>query len=44
MTEEMGLKEFITNWVRDNYGDNAADNPSWNIEALADAIMNFINK
>ena len=41
---EMGLEEFITKWVRDNYGDNEADNPSWNIEALADAIMNFINK
>ena len=41
---EMGLEEFITKWVRDNYGDNEADNPSWNIEALADAITNFINK
>lgn len=44
MAEEMGLKEFITKWVRDNYGDNEADNPSWNIEVSADAIMNFINK
>ena len=42
--DEMGLEEFITKWVRDNYGDNEADNPSWNIEALADAITNFINK
>lgn len=44
MAEEMRLEEFITKWVKDNYGDNEADNPSWNIEALADAITNFINK
>lgn len=41
--DEMGLEEFITKWVRDNYGDNEVNNPSWNIEALADAITNFIN-
>lgn len=40
----MGLAEFITKWVKDNYGANEADNPSWNIEALANAITNFINK
>ena len=41
--DEMGLEEFITKWVRDNYGDNEVNNPSWNIEVLADAITNFIN-
>lgn len=40
----MGLAEFIEQWVRDNYGDNEANNPSWNIEALADAIETFLNK
>lgn len=44
MAEEMGLEEFITKWVKDNYGANEADNPSWNIKALTDAITNFINK
>ena len=42
MAEEMRLEEFITKWVRDNYGDNEADNPSWNIEALAHSIEEWL--
>ena len=42
--DDMKLAEFIEQWVRDNYGDNEADNPSWNIEVLADSITQFLNK
>lgn len=38
----MGLEEFITKWVKDNYGANEADNPSWNIEALAHSIEEWL--
>lgn len=30
--------EAIYEWVAENYGQSEADNPSWNIEALADHI------
>ena len=30
--------ETIYEWVAENYGQSEADNPSWNIEALADRL------
>lgn len=32
--------ETIYEWVAENYGQNEADDPSWNIEALADRLNN----
>ena len=32
------MEEFIKKWVRENYGDSEAENPSWDIKALAKAI------
>lgn len=34
----MKLYDIIYKWVADNFGESEADNPSWNIEALADHI------
>lgn len=44
INENTTLSEFIEGWVEENYGANEAENPSWNIEALADAIKEFMNK
>lgn len=41
-SKDTTLAEYITEWVNDNYGENEADNPSWNIEALADGITEFL--
>lgn len=30
--------DIIYKWVADNFGQSEADNPSWNIEALADHL------
>ena len=30
----------IYEWVADNYGENEAEDPSWNIEALANHLTN----
>ena len=30
--------EAIYEWVKDNFGQSEADDPSWNIEALADHL------
>ena len=32
--------EAIYEWVADSFGQSEADNPSWNIEALADHLNN----
>lgn len=34
----MKLYDIIYKWVADNFGQSEADDPSWNIEALADHI------
>lgn len=34
----MKLYDIIYKWVADNFGESEADNPSWNIEALADHL------
>jgi hypothetical protein len=35
MNIEEEFKEFLTEWVKKNYGESEADEPSWSIEALA---------
>ena len=32
------FEELITNWVRDNFGDSEVEDPSWNIQALAEYL------
>lgn len=34
----MTFEEIITKWVADNFGTQEADDPSWNIKALADHL------
>lgn len=34
----MTFYEIIYGWVKDNFGQSEADNPSWSIEALADHL------
>ena len=34
----MKTAELIRTWVAENFGQSEADDPSWNIEALADYI------
>lgn len=34
----MTFYEIIYNWVADNFGESEANDPSWNIEALADHL------
>ena len=34
----MNMKEIIYNWVADNYGESEANDPSWNIDLLAEHI------
>lgn len=34
----MTIKEIITDWVRDNFGDSEVEDPSWNIDLLAEHI------
>lgn len=31
-------KEIIGRWVRENFGDSEADDPGWNIDALAEEL------
>ena len=35
MTVEEEFKKFLYEWVKKNYGESEADDPSWSIEALA---------
>ena len=39
---EAGLEEVIYQWVGENYGAEEVNNPSWNVEALANAIEEFL--
>ena len=32
------IKELIYEWVSENFGQSEADDPSWNIEELADYL------
>lgn len=32
------FKTIIYEWVKENFGESEADNPSWSIEALADHL------
>lgn len=32
------FKTIIYNWVKQNFGESEADDPSWNIEALAEHL------
>lgn len=34
----MDYQKIIYNWVKNNFGESEADDPSWNIEALADHL------
>lgn len=37
------FKTIIYNWVKQNFGESEADDPSWSIEALAEELgKNFI--
>lgn len=43
VNENATLDEFIRGWVEENYGANEADNPSWDIKALANSINEFLS-
>lgn len=34
------FRTIIYNWVRENFGESEANDPSWSIEALADYLSN----
>lgn len=34
----MNIQKIIYNWVKENFGESEADDPSWNIELLAREI------
>lgn len=40
----MKIEKIIYNWVRDNFGQSEADDPSWNIKLLAKHIEKELNK
>lgn len=33
------IEDIIKRWVRDNYGESEVENPSWNIEELANELV-----
>lgn len=33
------IEDIIKRWVKDNYGESEAENPSWNIEELANELV-----
>ena len=35
MNVEKEIKKFIYNWVKENFGESEAEDPSWSIGALA---------
>ena len=35
---ESKIKDIIYEWVKKNFGESEADDPSWNIEALAEEL------
>jgi len=40
----MKIKTIITEWVRDNFGQSEVDDPSWNIDLLAEHIESKLRK
>lgn len=34
----ISIEELIYEWVRENFGQSEADDPSWNIEELANYL------
>ena len=38
MNIEHEFKQFIYKWVKDNFGESEADDPSWSIDELAKAL------
>lgn len=40
----MKIKQLIYKWVKDNYGESEAQDPSWDIRSLAKYIEKNINK
>lgn len=37
---EKEFKKFLTEWVKENYGESEANDPSWSIEVLAHDLAN----
>lgn len=37
------VEHIIYDWVRDNFGDSEAQDPSWNIRELAEAVARGMN-
>lgn len=44
MNIERGLKKFLYEWVKNNFGESEADDPSWNIDDLAHALKEEFDK
>lgn len=40
----MNIEKIIYNWVKENFGESEADDPSWNIQLLAKEIESKLNK
>ena len=38
------MKKIIYKWVKENYGESEADNPSWDIDLLAEHIESKLSK
>lgn len=38
------FKNIIYHWVKDNFGESEADDPSWSIEALAEELEKQFHK
>lgn len=38
------MNKIIYEWVKENYGESEADNPSWDIEALAKHIQSKLKE
>lgn len=40
----MTIKSMIRKWVRENFGESELNDPSWNIDLLADYIETQLKK
>lgn len=40
MNTKKFFKDIIYKWVKDNFGQSEADDPSWSIDALAEELSN----
>lgn len=38
------IEDFISNWVKKNYGESELSNPSWNIELLSKQLAKHLTK